>query len=656
MQSIALAAFVVALGFLLADWAVGRRDVGAWVRLGLALPALLGYVLALTVLHIVTGGALFSEPWAVKAVSAGALLILLLRKLIAGRNERTMTSSERWALTTLLALALVIWGAPVVQLFPLDHTIDTPMHMGWATQILNGETTPSSPFSGRVPNSYPWLHHFGLAFLACFAPGGTPWHAQGALQLLLVTGSVLGLFALGRELTERWSGAAATALFAALCGGFGFLLARAPTLVASPAGARPRYLGDLLMFRPWNVSFFNLSPPFPRDLAVALLPAFLLLLVLGMRRSQLWCFVAAGLVLGLVGLSHGDAMLVGLGVASLVSLFSPETGRTRTALAIFVPALSAWALWLAPLLVSYGRYGFRQLGGFERDLGPLATLAAWGITTPFALYGLARWGPGCRKKPDVRVVAAMLVAAVAMLVLATLIPSVFGSGFAALGYRKRYWSLLHLGIALFGALGLAAFFERLFSARRGLAVAAAAIVLLFALPSPVLGSLAVEQRFRGLNDRQLRPLGAPADRDLIYASVRGEARTLLSRLAPSPGRMCTIAVPWEMSYRVFSFTGYRQVHFLRGKAPFMRWRDIWDDIGLLKERALANHTLVRAPVVPHLWRRAAEEYDVDAIVMTAKRAGHSMFSGLKKQSALPINRTRYTIVWRSECSRGREPR
>src|SRR5207244_8215698 len=95
-------------------------------------------------------------------------------------------------------VALLAWGSPVGRLLPIDAMGDTPWHMGLASQILNGESTPAATVTGAVPNYYPWMFHAVIALLAQFAPGGRAFHALGPLQLFLAGGSALTLFALGR--------------------------------------------------------------------------------------------------------------------------------------------------------------------------------------------------------------------------------------------------------------------------------------------------------------------------------------------------------------------------------------------------------------------------------------------------------------------------
>src|SRR5205085_1514602 len=109
--------------------------------------------------HILTGGALFSNAWLTRGIAIGTAAALLASRSIAGlRRPRRppnadaedwarprVPRAERWAFLGVVALGLVVWGSPVFRMLPLDHLGDTQLHMGWASQLLNGESTPSGP-------------------------------------------------------------------------------------------------------------------------------------------------------------------------------------------------------------------------------------------------------------------------------------------------------------------------------------------------------------------------------------------------------------------------------------------------------------------------------------------------------------------------------
>lgn len=393
LESILVAAVLLAVGYLVVDALLGDR-AGVPIRLGLAFPGLMAYVLILALIHIGSGGLVFGSPSAIRAGTAALGSALIVRKIfIARRRSKRRSADEpqshqrfgrRDALLVagLVALAVALWGSPIVRMIPLGHSGDQTVHMGWAAELMNGETTPSGPLSGAIPNYYPWLFHALVAFIASLTAGGRAFHAQGPLLVVQVTGAVLALYALGRELGGRVTTGAFAAVFGALSGGIGFLLLSRPDFVFDPrenGGEEAlRYAGDLLSRRSYNVSFHNLAPTFPRDVAFALTVAFLVMLVRGFRRKSSADFLGAGAVLGMIGLTGGETFIVGVGITIAASVVSIDVGRIRTALATLIPALAVWGLWLVPVAVNYVR-----LGGFVNT-----------AAEPVTLTPLPFWVPG----------------------------------------------------------------------------------------------------------------------------------------------------------------------------------------------------------------------------------------------------------------------
>ena len=201
-----VAALLLGFGFLLADAVLSRWNVPAdgLFRWGAALPALAAYTFALSLIHIATRGHVFSNPWLVRTVTLAVAAWLMFRKVRKLRQRATRSaeiSAERepghrpdrivpWVVAgALLVGALILWGHPVFQSMPLNLNGDTPLHVAYAGQMMNGEATPSAMVTGKVPNAYPWLYHAFLADLARFTPGGRAYHAMSPLQILLVAGA-----------------------------------------------------------------------------------------------------------------------------------------------------------------------------------------------------------------------------------------------------------------------------------------------------------------------------------------------------------------------------------------------------------------------------------------------------------------------------------
>lgn len=629
VEAVLVAGAALALGYLCADLVARRSDLDSVARWGLALPGFVALVLVAMLLHIATGGAVLGNAWATRGLALAAAGALGVRRAIR-RGERSPPAprADRRAAAAAVALAVLVWGVPTFLMLPLDHTGDTNLHAGWASQLLNGEPVPSGPITGDIPNFYPWLFHAVAAFLARFTPGGRAYHVLGPLQLLLVAGAVLGLFALGRELTRRWTGGAAAAVLGGLAGGVGWVLLRGIDVVLEPRGdagrAALRYGGDLLFRRSYNVAFHNLSPPFPRDLALALLIAFLLLLVAGVARRSLPLLAWGGAVLGLTGLAGGESFFVGGGVAVLTVLLVPGMSRLRAGAALLAPAAALYALWLVPLVWNYLRLGFVSITLVGPvDLPPWAILVSWGISTPLAVWGVLRSLPGARTDPGLRVLVALLVVSGGILLASVLIPQTLGQAFLSLGRRHRYWPLLHLGVALWAALGATRLLEAAARRRRGLAVALAAALLATALPSPLVASAALPRR-----------LGAPP---ALQAALRGDPGSVFNLLSPAPGTRCTAAVPAGLSVHAWAYTGQRHVLYVwsreyKTNRARLRWRDIYAHIPGDDERIRANDILTTGSD-PDTWREVADRFGVDVVVVPAKHAGATAFRSVQGQEA-----------------------
>jgi hypothetical protein len=638
LESVLVAAAFLGFGYLLVDALAGRR-MDAVLRWGLALAAVAAYTVLLTLVHMASGGRVLQAGWVPEVVTfgvAGALIALKVVRLRRGQRDREATGRDLLLAGICVGVALLLWGTPVFRLLPLSYGGDVPWNMGFASQLLNGETTPSSRIIGDVPNYYPWLYHAMAALLAHFTPGGRAFHAMGPLQILLVAGSILSLFALGREITRSSIGGAAAAVFGGMAGGIGFLKLRHLDVVMNPrAKDALQYLGDLQHKRSYNVAFNNVAPPFPRDVALAMLVAFLLLLVAGLARKNRPFLAGAGIALGMAGLAGAEAFLVGMGVAVVVAVLSPSLGRIRTAVWLIGPALAVYAIWLVPLAVSYLRLGgFRSITQVPPvDLPLWAILGAWGIATPIAAYGLARCVPRMGQSGGARVLIGLLATSVFALLASALVSRVFGEAFDTLGRRHRYWPLLHLAVALFAAVGVLDLLQR--SVRQLGKVPAAGLSLLvlgLAFPSPLVASLALANRSHGP--------------PVLRASLRGEPGTILNVIAPTPGLRCNAAIPDELAQRktVFSYTGYRLVTLSRR----VRWRSFYEQANVRKDRKAANDTLTAGSADVDAWLALARTYQVDLVIGEPAAAGTPAFQAVRTTWGTDES-SRYVAAWVGAC-------
>ncbi|MDQ4065865.1 MAG: hypothetical protein M3161_07445, partial [Actinomycetota bacterium] len=285
INSLVVGLLLIVVGYLLAR-AVIRTTDDPINHLGLAFGMLCALAALLMCLHMATRGWFFSSAGAVR----GALLVIAAAAVIASarRADARLTRHVLMITGALAIAAVAIWCTPIFRLLPLTGTPDTQLHNGWINQLLNGHTTPGAVISGDVPNYYPWLFHALGATATYITPGRDPYFALGTLQVVIVVGHVLALFALGRAIWGRISAGVGAAVLAGLSGGVGFVMLRSLDLITDPRAdggrAALRYAGDLLLNRSYNIGFHGLAPPNPRDAAFALVMTTLLLVWLARAR------------------------------------------------------------------------------------------------------------------------------------------------------------------------------------------------------------------------------------------------------------------------------------------------------------------------------------------------------------------------------------
>jgi len=552
----------------------------------------------------------WSNPRAVRAVT---IAVGVAAYLIARRRSPGEDGGIKWALL-LLALTVAIWGIPVFRELPLFETTplvnggDTKLHLGWTMQLLNGETTPSTPLTGEVPNYYPWFFHALVAFISNLTPGGRSFHALGPLQSVQVGGGVLTFFALGRAITRGALGAWATATLGALSGGFGWMIARSPRLETNREDPMS-YLGDLALVRSYNPSFHNLAPTLPRDLTYVLLPAFFLLLLLGLRRERAAFLAAAGVVAGIIGLTGAETFfLCGLVVLGL-PLVAERGRRVRAFVWVALPTAAVWSVWSIPLALSYF-----DLGGFVNtttvgtvDVPPLGIIGAWGVLTVCALAG-ARSLWMRRHRVGVRLVLCTLASAVLLLTVAAVTSN--DGPLGVIGRPHRYWPLLYLALVPVGAIGVVRLTGRCAAPAATRVVAAGLLAL--AVPSPILGSIALSQVW---DDPP----------PLVADAARGDDASLLHAFDATPGdATCVVAVPENLIHSLFWFSGYRFVHYLWApdrteNFARVRWADMALRIPWDEERQRDNRVLVEGDPNDSSWQEIADKYGVDKVLTAGGR-------------------------------------
>ena len=605
LEAVVVAAALLGLGYLIVDGLVGRRALDEVERWGLSLGGLCLFCLLLMVFHMVTSGWLFTQPLVVVGTAVGIAAGTLWRR----RRIRLERDSTHLVVAAgLVIAALVVWGSPLFRMMPLTATADTQLHNGWIDQLLAGETTPGATLTGDIPNYYPWLFHSLGALTTRITPGQTPYHALAPLQFVQVAGGVLALFALGRALTRRAVTGVGAALLGALSGGFGFVMLNGLDVVVDPrsgeGAAALAYQGDLLFTRSYNVSFHNIAPPFPRDLAFALLATFVLLLALRATRTDGGLDVAAGSVLGLVGLTGGETFLVGGFLVVLIIAFD-AVDRVSTAARLLLPALGIYSLWFVPIAIGYARLeGFVSITHIIPVALPAsAILMSWGLATPFALGFLM---PGARRVRSDRAIRLCLLFAIAagvLVAVSTFIPLLLGDAFDTLGRQHRYWPIFYLSVALIGSLGFTRLLE--WARARSGALAAATMVLVagVAWASPVVANIALPESINRYPE--------------ITAAMTRSSDSLLYRLrAAGPG--CVVAAPQDIARLVFSYTGYRLVlwtgNWFGPNRARIRWAGIYEHIIPEPQRISDNKLLMTGDPSTPEWAAAAARYGVDLVV------------------------------------------
>jgi hypothetical protein len=676
VEQVPVALAFIGLGYLLLDTLPRSRDLDRATKWALAVPALFAYTLLIKSAHMASRGAVLSSPWVVRIIVVGTVIGLFLFRRRAKRREprvdrrsptETSTpgaedSREGWTIAGLVVATIILWCIPLALLLPLDYKGDTALHMGWANQLMNGATTIAGPVTGDIPSYYPWLFHVLVAIVAPLTPGGNPYHALGPLQVIQAVGLTLGLYGLGKAITGKLLTGAAAAFFGGLSGGVGFVLLRGLDLVMNPRLADNtegmKYIGDLFFIRPYNVAFNSLAPPFPRDITFSITPTFLLLLLLGVSRKSPGLQWSAGVVLGLMWLIHLDSMLVVVPFLVLILLLPGRKNMVGVTARVLGAALATWAIWAVPQAINYFRLdGYMNSAKDAVVLPFLGILGGWGVITPFAIVGAMKWLPLIKQNTGVRLTAYFLFASSLAVVVAPLVPEYFGAGFTTLGFQHRYWPFVAMGVSLFAALG-ATTIEQVArnNWRPWVPVALGVVAVALAIPSPFLGSLALERKLGSGADRALLP------NDLkLRESLRGDD-TALNRLYEQAGSECIVASPGQISSGVFAYTGFRQVLYLRTKTDLerfergawirfgsIRWQSIYDHIPEDFNRAMANLRLTGGRADDDAWRKTVDKWGVDALVLRAKVTDSPVYSSFSDQITAQEGEP-LVVVWVDDCA------
>jgi hypothetical protein len=649
IQAVVVAGLLLFFGYLLVDAFVRARlhPIG---KLALAFPALIGFTFVLMLAHVISGGRVLSHPSLVRLVMSVAAVALLVLRSVRARSQNESPPRSRtwiWLVVAVVAASFVASIWPVFRLSPMPATADVQLHTGWAMQIVSGDPVPTATITGDVPNYHPWMFHALVALITQLFPGGHPWTALSVVQVLQAIAVVLALFAAGRELTRRTTGGLGAALFGAFSGGVGFVLLSGVDVAVNPvAGAKGvmEYFGDLVVTRPYNLTFLNLPPPVPRDVALALLASFVFLLVAAYTRRNLLLIAGAGVIAGLIGLTGGETWILAMTIAVVVCFTGLGLPRFKAFGAVVGPAVLVYSAWFLPTLANYLTLGgFVNTTSVEPVVMPFAGfIGAWGLTIPFAVWGLVQAIPRWKEDAGVRIAVGLLAASVAVLLLSRFIPDLLGEGFSTLGSGPRYWLYVYLGAALFAAFGFADIVGRTLVRSKAGAVWIVTGTVAVGLFSPVVASIAVTRT------EARAPLYKVTNR-----SIDPDSKMVPTALLDAGGDGCVVAVPPAFRRAVFAFTGYRHVLWQAGgpgaNRAGIRWRDIYKHIPRDGQRVVHNRRLTEGVGPRADWKEIARAYRVNLVVVEAKVAGRPVFRGYPSVKAGFGPADRYVIFQLREC-------
>lgn len=574
-QLIAVGLVMLAAGSLAVGWIDKRIEAAEGERLGpperalISILSFFGFAIAAMVVHMITGGAVFGRPAVVPVLAVVVVVVAAVRrtKLFWRPSKRDLPVVVLGlALFTIYLLPILVTGGSGVR------TGDPPWHLGWTEQLLAGESVPTGPAPEVARNAYPWGYHSVLATIVRLVPGSDPVVAHETVHVILIAAIPLAAAILVRLVNRR--AGIATAVLAAVAGGFGWLRSGSSAFVASPSEAR--FGADLVVASPNSV--YELFPPaLPREVAMVVLGAATLAVVISIRLPDRRIQVAAGAAMGLVGLISVPMFVTAMVWTVSMCLVAVRSDRVRTLATILGSALAVFSLWAGPLAIDYLRYGgfvdiTPQLG-VEWAL-PIA-LASWGVLLPLSIAGVVlaiTTQPSMVVRPLIACLAGSSVLLGLSIARARLDWGLFAN--ETLLHQGRIWPALHLLGAAFAGIAVMAGYGWVRARSRALAVVLVAVVVTMGAASPIVAA-------RGLTtilDRNLKGFDYDG-RDLAPDSF---AR----RAAPELGPDDVVAVEGsdELAFLMFQLSGVHLATYddprLVGNDLRIRFADLaraWDE-------------------------------------------------------------------------------
>lgn len=562
-QGLVVVQFLVtmAVGWTVGSLVLARffpdADVGLPERGLAAVGGAVAFSMALMLVHMATGGGIFSNPFVVP-IAGLAVLALGVRRRVW--DVKVPWWSVAIAATVLLALY-------VVPMFLAGSTVregDPPWHMGWTEELLGGLPIPDGPAPEFARNAYPWGWHAVLATVTRLVPASTPLLAHEALQIVLVFALPLAAACLARRVRRDagWFAAAAGALIA----GFGWVTASDFDFVATPLEAR--YGADMVVASPNSV--YEMFPPaLPREMGIVLLALGGTLMLMGIGRVGAAPWVTAGVVTGFASLVSFPMMIPTVMWATAAALCHGR-GRVKAWLQVVAPAVALFALWFGPLV-----FWYLQNGGFVDVvpvLGvewPLGTaLAAWGLLFPLTLAGILVVG---RERSRLGVAMLGFAAASIISIGLAIARREFGwtlQGNETLLHQGRMWPVAHLLGAAFAGAALAYLYR--WAGGRSRWLGPAGIVLIFAV-----GALSLLRAAPGLTE-----LIGDRDKGFVYADEDVDAGSFAREAAEHLSQEDVVRVEGShpLAFKLFEFSGASLAEYddprLEDNELRIRYRDL----------------------------------------------------------------------------------
>jgi hypothetical protein len=381
--------------------------------------------LALLPLGIVAGGLSVPVVVGVGIVAVLIALALWLRSPAGAREAQASLRTIRpfgwvarldlWGSVLFTALAVrwaFLWTS-ALQLGPdglfAGHEYiwsDWPTHLGIVTRFAWGDNfPPQNTLYAGLPLSYHYLSDLTPA--AFVTLGMDPTAALPLHSYVLSIIAALCLWAFVRRLSLRTSVATLATILFLFGAGIGWLPTLQTldqshdligTLLTAPFDAKAAAALHLRFFNPY-LAFLMSQRAYLYGLPIAIL--MITVLVTAVRRRELRLFVVAGVVGGLLPLSHLPTLLaMALTTPFLVILLTPRPWRDPLHRIPWVGWIAFFAVWVAvamPQLLTQLGGGTGALAAARIEVGWVASPDPWwwfwlknlGLFIPLALVGLA---------------------------------------------------------------------------------------------------------------------------------------------------------------------------------------------------------------------------------------------------------------------------